>query len=307
VTVLCLGEAIVDLVCERPGADLASADSFVPHSGGAVANAAVVAARCGASVQLAGGVGADGWGDWLERRLRSEGVGLRWLARVPGLATPIAFIVVDEHGEPSFQVYGHGIEAGVASLAPRLEEAMLAADAVLLGSNTLVGAREREISMRAREIARSAGRPIVFDVNLRLHRWPDRAEALALMRELCEGTAIVKLNAEEARFMSGESDPRAAADAICALGCETTVVTLGADGALARGAAVADVAGVPARAIDTTGAGDVVTGVLVAALDRRGRDGAAIADALPSAVAAAARSTEGWGAVDALPAMALKA
>ncbi|MDX6668634.1 MAG: fructokinase, partial [Solirubrobacteraceae bacterium] len=56
---LCLGEAIVDLVCEHPVADLAEADSFVPHLGGAVANVAVGAARCGAEVALAGGTGDD--------------------------------------------------------------------------------------------------------------------------------------------------------------------------------------------------------------------------------------------------------
>jgi sugar/nucleoside kinase (ribokinase family) len=62
-----------------------------------------------------------------------------------------------------------------------------------------------------------------------------------------------------------------------------------------------EVPGVPAKAIDTTGAGDVVTGVLVAALAAREFDPEAIADALPAAVATAARSTEGWGAIDALP------
>ncbi|MBI5106486.1 MAG: carbohydrate kinase, partial [Solirubrobacterales bacterium] len=32
---LCLGEALVDLVCEQPAASLAQAPAFVPHPGGA--------------------------------------------------------------------------------------------------------------------------------------------------------------------------------------------------------------------------------------------------------------------------------
>ena len=54
---LCLGEALVDLVCERPVASIAEADAFVPRFGGAIANVAVTAARRGADVALAGGVG----------------------------------------------------------------------------------------------------------------------------------------------------------------------------------------------------------------------------------------------------------
>src|SRR4029079_12878741 len=82
VSVFFLGEAIVDLVCERPVAGFAEADSFVPHCGGAGANAAVVASRCGADVSLGGGVGDDPWGAWLEQRLRAEGERLHLLARV---------------------------------------------------------------------------------------------------------------------------------------------------------------------------------------------------------------------------------
>ena len=59
---LLLGEALVDLICERPVAALGDADAFVPHFGGAVANVAVGAARRGADVALAGGAGDDAWG-----------------------------------------------------------------------------------------------------------------------------------------------------------------------------------------------------------------------------------------------------
>jgi sugar/nucleoside kinase (ribokinase family) len=305
VTVLCLGEAIVDLVCEHPVNDPSEARAFVPHCGGAVANAAVVAARGGADVNLAGGVGDDAWGRWLEERLRKEGVGLRWFRRISGLATPLAFVFVDDQGEPSFNVYGHGIEAGVESLAGDLGKAVGAARAVALGSNTLVGETEREISLEARRLAVEQGKPFVFDPNLRLHRWPDEAGARELMRKLCDGALLVKVNGEEASFITGENEPGRAAEFICALGASVAVVTLGPHGALARGESHADVPGISARVIDATGAGDVVTGVLIAALAEAAFETAAVAAALPAAVEAASRSTEGWGAVDALPPLGL--
>jgi fructokinase len=300
-TVVCLGEAIVDLVCEQPVRDISEARSFVPHCGGAVANAAVAAARSGASVALAGGVGNDAWGGWLEDRLRQEGVDLRWFTRIDHLATPVAFVTVDDRGEPSFSVYGHGIEAGVESLAGRVGELVDSASAVVIGSNTLAGETERKISLEAQRLAFERDTAFVFDPNLRLHRWPDRALVRGLARELCAGALLVKVNREEAIFMTGEDEPADAANAICALGATVAVVTLGSEGAIARGAVAADAPGVGAEVVDATGAGDVVTGVLVAALAAANFDPAAIAETLSAAVETASRSTESWGAAEALP------
>jgi fructokinase len=301
VSVLCLGEAIVDLLCERPVTSLTEADAFVPHCGGAAANAAVVAARCGATASLGGGVGDDAWGDWLVERLRSEGVGLDWFALVPALTTPLAFVTVNERAEPDFIVYGETIEAGLLSLEHRLEEAVAAHDAVLIGSNTLLGKRERALTLRARELALASGKPFVFDPNVRVRRWGTEREAVDLVWAVLEGAALLKVNRAEAELLTGASDPAEAAARLAAAGARLVAVTLGSEGAILRGEASADAPGPAARAVDTTGAGDVVTGVLLAALDTGGYDAQTAAEALPAAVAAAGRATEGWGAIDSLP------
>ena len=301
--VLFIGETLVDLICERPVSGWSEAGPFVPHCGGAPTNAAIVAARCGAEVALGGGVGDDQWGDWLAARLTAERVGLEWWARLPGVRTAVAFDVIDLDAVPDFLIYGDGIEPAVRALEPRLEDAIGACSAVELGSNTLVGEGEREVCRRARALALEAGLPVVVDVNLRLHRWASADEAVAVVRELCTGALLVKLSREEASLLGGDEDPARAAEAVCAsLGVRLAVVTLGADGALLRGDARADAPGVAARVVDTTGAGDAVTGVLVAALAAGGFDPQAAADALPRAVEVAARSTEAYGAVEALPA-----
>ena len=92
--ILAVGEALVDLVQERPG-------TWVEHPGGAVANVAALAARLGADVALAGGAGDDAWGRWLRSRLEEVGVDLRWFSLVDGLATPLALVSTDAEGEPS--------------------------------------------------------------------------------------------------------------------------------------------------------------------------------------------------------------
>jgi sugar/nucleoside kinase (ribokinase family) len=299
---LFLGETLVDLICEHPLDDWSQADSFVPHCGGAPTNAALVASRCGAPVAIAGGVGDDQWGRWLETRLRAECVDLRWWKRLPGVQTAIAFDVIDREARPGFLIYGQGIEAALETVEPELEEAVSSCATLVLGSNTLLGERERRISERARSLALSAEKPLVVDVNLRPSRWPDPARAVETVRALCDGAFMVKVNVEEASLLSGEPDPARAAEALYAeLGVRVVLVTLGADGALVRGDANADAAGVPAKTVDTTGAGDALLGVVLSALLESEFDPVSAAQILPLAVEFAARSTEGFGAVDSLP------
>ncbi|HVS28377.1 MAG TPA: PfkB family carbohydrate kinase [Solirubrobacteraceae bacterium] len=296
-SLICLGEALVDLVCERPVAGLGQADAFVPHFGGACANVAVTAARHGARVWLAGGAGDDPWGHWLRDRLELEGVELDFFSLAPELPTPLAFVSVAESGEPSFAIYGDSIASSVAGLEGRLDEVADRCDALFFGSNTLVGEREREISMRLRELMLERDRPVFFDPNLRLGRWGAASAAVAAANACVPSAMLVRCNRVEAELMTGERDPDAAARALLDAGARMAVVTLGADGAILRGELTADAEGVPAEVVSTMGAGDALMGVLLARLDASGFYPPAVAVALPDAVAEAARTCERWSAV----------
>ncbi len=296
--VLCLGEALVDLVCESPAASFDQAPAFVPRFGGATANVAVGAARAGAGVQLAGGVGDDAWGEWLLDRLRAAGVGLEWFATVPGAQTPVAFVVSDAAGEPSFQLYAESLGATLAAVADRLPAAVDAAGGLFFGSNTLAGPHERELTMAARDRALAAGRPVVFDPNVRAHRWRDLADARRACAACLPGLALARMNQAEAELLTGEADPERAAAGLLRAGARAAVVTLGARGAILRGEAHADAPGVPSRVRSTVGAGDALTGVLLARLALADWDPAALAASLPEAVAAGAAATERWSATE---------
>ena len=295
---LCLGEAVIDLICERPLEDLALADAFVPHFGGAVANVAVIAARHGAHVALAGGAGDDVWGRWLRDRLEREGVGLSLFELAPGSPTPLALVAVSRAGEPTYQIYGETIATVVGALSGRLEEAMKDAAAVYISSNTLVGPAEREVTMRARELALELGRPVVFDPNLRLHRWRSRAEAAAAANACVPGALLVRANAEEARILTGEDDLERASLALLKAGSRMVVITLGPAGAILRGEMRLDVPGRPAAVLSTIGAGDVLTGVLLARLATSAFYPPALAASLPEAVTQASLACERWGALE---------
>ena len=291
---LCLGEALVDMICERRVAGLAEADSFVPHFGGATANVAI---RAGGAAALAGGAGDDPWGAWLRRQLEAAGVDLTWFQLMARQHTPVAFVAIDGAGDASYQIYGDAISMALDAVADRLIEAVDACDGLFFGSNTLVGERERELTRAARDRALALGKPVIFDPNLRLHRWPDVARAAAESSACVPDALLVRCNREEAEILTGEADPDAGARALVAAGARLAVVSLGPDGALLRGPVETEVPGVPARVLSTVGAGDCLTGVLVARLTESGYAPAALATALPEAVAEGARACERWGAV----------
>lgn len=297
---LCFGDALVDLICHRHVGSIHEADAFAPSPGGVIANVAATAAGDGAAVSLAGGAGDDPWGVWLHERLETAAVDLRWFELVAGHATAVAFTTVDERGEPTWALYGDGVAASVAALDGRLLDAVAATDALLFSSNTLADPAAAKLTMAARECALKLDRPVVFDASIRMRRWRDRPGGAAAACNACvPGAFLVKCNQAEARVMTGESDPVAAAGALLAGGAQHVIVTLGAQGAILRARGMKlDVRAALAQVRSTIGAGDVFLGVLIAQLGRTDYYPPALAASLPAAAERAARACERWGALD---------
>jgi sugar/nucleoside kinase (ribokinase family) len=296
--VLCLGEALVDMVCERPVDNLTEADMFVPHFGGSVANVALMAARSGARMAIAGGVGDDDWGRWLRSQLERAGVDLDHFKLIEDMRTPLALVTVDNVGEPSFQLYGDVIPTVVNALWDSVEQAVESSGGLFISSNTLVGEAERAVTMRAREHALALGRPVIFDPNLWMHRWRSRTDAAASANACIPGALLVRTNATEARLMTGEDDLERAAMAIRKAGARNVVITDGGQRAILRGKITLDVPGVAARVVSTIGVGDALMATLIARLQITGFYEPAIAAALKEAMVVAARACERWGACD---------
>jgi sugar/nucleoside kinase (ribokinase family) len=296
--VLCLGDALVDMICERHVSSLDEADMFVPHFGGSVASVALMAARAGARTALAGGVGDDSWGRWLRDQLDRAGVALERFKLIPEIPTPLAVITVDPQGVASHSVYGEAIATVVHSLWGNVEDAVEASGALFISSNTLVGEAERQITMRAREHALRLERAVIFDPGLRLQRWTSRADAMATANACVPGALLVRVRADEARLMTGEDDLERAAMSIRKAGARNVVITDGAHGAILRGKIRLDVDGVPARVVSTIGAGEALMATLLARLQITGFYEPAIAAALKQAMIVASEACERWGACD---------
>lgn len=288
----------MDFVCERPVASLGDADFFVPRLGGSLANIAVCAARFHRPVEMLGGAGDDEWGRWLSARLAAEGVGVEGFLLAEGAGTSHAFVAVSEDGEPSFAFYGD-VERPAAHVGDRLDAALSGSPGVLVvGSDTLLGDDEREVTMRAVRIAAERRWEVLCDPNLRPKRWETREEMVRVISALVAASGVVKLNEGEALALTGCAGIAEAGLALQALGPDRVVITRGGDGAaLFSGSERIAIAGVAAEVVDATGAGDSVAGVIAAGLAQD----LPLETAVEAAMKVAAGVVTTWGATEGLP------
>jgi sugar/nucleoside kinase (ribokinase family) len=251
--------------------------------GGSASITACGAARLGVSTALAGVVGDDALGRFMLDELRSHGVDVSTCRIDP--AEPTGVTVVLSRGEDRAMLTALGTITALtpADVLPFLagtRHVHLASLALNPGLAALVGA------------ARAAGSIVSADPN-----W-DPSERWTLGDALATADVIFP-NAEEALRLAGrvDGDVEAAAATLAARG-PLTVVTLGADGAVAHDGRGATWASAPAvDVVDTTGAGDTfAAGFLAARLS-----GTSLLDALSFACACGAHSIGGLGGTAAQP------
>jgi ribokinase len=260
------------------------------YGGGKGANAAVAAARAGATVRLIGAVGADDTGAAALAELVGEGVDVSDVAVLAGEATGVALIVVDDSGENQIAV-GAGANAAVTvdHVRRRLRAALPSTGCVLVSTEIPAATVAAAV-----EEAAAAGVTCVLNP----------APVLAVVVELLAHGPILTPNGTELTdlvALLGEGSGFAADDAarIVARSHHPVVVTQGGDGVLVvTGDGVSrQVAAPPVVVRDTTGAGDTFNGVLAARL----AGGDDLATAVPYAIAAASLSVTQVGARGGMP------
>ena len=90
--VLCIGEALIDMICTDRGSRLADGQNFLKKAGGAPANVAAAIAALGGEVDMAAKVGKDPFGQHLIDLLKEMGVSTQWVIEDPNSFTTFAFV-----------------------------------------------------------------------------------------------------------------------------------------------------------------------------------------------------------------------
>jgi len=289
--IVCLGEPMLEFNQVRGEA------YYLPGHGGDTSNAAIAAARQGAAVGMLTALGADAFGQSFMDLWRDEGVDASRVIHNPDAHTAVYFVTHTDAGH-AFSY----LRAG--SAASRIGSQDIPADYIAPARIMHVSGISQAISdsacdavFHAIEIARENGTQVSYDTNLRLKLWPlDRARAVihAAMTK-CD---IALPGLEDAQALTGLDAPDAIADFYLGLGAGIVALTLGAEGTLVATAEERRlVPSIPVKPVDATAAGDTFDGAFLAELSR-GRDPFAAA---AYANAAAALSTQGYGAVAPMP------
>jgi fructokinase len=269
--ILCIGEALIDMICTDKGQSLSHGEHFLKKPGGAPTNVAAAIGALGGQVELAAKVGNDPFGKQLIAVMESFGVSAKWMLQDSQHFTTFAFVSLMENGERDF-VFNRGAdgqlsEADIAHI--NLSEFSIAH----FGSAT--GFLPGPLQQAYRSLlhgAREKGLFISFDPNYRHLLFPGNTaffvEQSWYFMQQCH---FFKLSDEEALLITGTAT---LPEAIAQLQQKTTAVfaiTVGKDGTLLRlGETLVQVPSIPIDPVDTTGAGDAFVGAVLYQLSGQG-------------------------------------
>ena len=289
--IIIVGSSNVDLTARvrslpRPGETIGGA-TLHRANGGKGANQAVAAARLGADVTLLTCLGKDASGEMLSAQFAADGIDT---SRIKYSDTPTgtALIFVDDKAENCIAVAPGSnndlLPEDVDALRPVFSEAGY----LLVQLEIPIPAVERAVLLADQLGVRTVLNPAPmnpFPKELFKHLWlitPNETEA-----EVLTGIAI-----------HGEDNARAAASRLFGMGVKNVIITMGSKGSLVCTPETAVL--VPSRkvqAVDTTGAGDVYNGALVAALSK----GSGLIEAARIATLASSISVTRMGAQTSTP------
>ena len=304
--VLCIGEALIDMICADRGSRLADGQNFLKKAGGAPANVAAAIAALGGKVDMAAKVGKDPFGQHLIDLLNEMGVSTQWMIQDPNSFTTFAFVSLMEDGERDFY-FNRGAD-GQLSVSDLAELNLNEYSIVHFGSATgfLPGPLQATY-LDLLNKAKAAGALISFDPNYRHLLFPNNTNSFITQSwHFIQACDFFKLSDEEAMLITGLTSVQAAADALRAKTKAIFAITLGKEGTLLSTSQGTELIGsIPITPIDATGAGDAFVGaVLYQLLDTKAADLPSLSmDAwrkiITNANKAGARTCEYMGAMEA--------
>ncbi|MBM3497618.1 MAG: carbohydrate kinase family protein [Armatimonadetes bacterium] len=253
--VLCVGIAVADVMAKPidrlPEWDrLGTFDHIEHHIGGCAVNTAVDLVGLGASASVSACLGRDGAGAFVRRSLEAAGVGSDGLVETDDAATSYTFVMIGSDGR---RRYLHHVGANARFSESQVPSDLIARARVLhLGGSLLMpaldGAPTARLLARARELGAITSMDTAYNPNV---------NSRALIEPCLPHLDIFMPSIEEARAITGESDPEVILAHFSAYPIEVLGVKLGAEGCAVRvqGKAVRFPA-YEVDVVDGSGAGD---------------------------------------------------
>lgn len=231
--------------------------SVVEAPGGSAANTIAGLSRLGVRTGFIGTVGSDRKGDFILDDLKKEGMDTSCVKRAKG-ATGTIIGFVDRKGERALYAYP-GVNDSLEILKKHITYAR---SSKYLHLSSFVG--DRSLRAQKRLIKEAKGPRISFAPGMLY------AKRFRSIKSIIKKSSVIFLNIEETKLLTG-SDYRDGAAELIGVGAEIVAITLGKKGCYVASEGKSHlVKAYPARAVDTTGAGDAfAAGFLYGLLEGR--------------------------------------
>ncbi|HEY4923781.1 MAG TPA: sugar kinase [Roseiarcus sp.] len=237
---------------------------------GTAGGTVVDTAKLGLKSLAVGAVGDDEKADFVLAALQKFGADVSAMQRLKGIPTSATILNVRPNGErPALHVRGASDHFDVP---PALYDQVFDAPIVHLGGTGLLRKLDGEKSRILLAEAKKRGRVVTFDLIAA------NAETIAIVEPLLPFIDYFMPSIEEARDMSGQTNPEDCAAFYLDRGTQCCVFTLGGDGAYYahRDGARLHVPAYRIKVVDTTGCGDAFDAGFITALHHRMEPEAAI-------------------------------
>ena len=306
IDVVALGELLIDFTCASVDAE--GYPTMVAHPGGAPANFLAALTKFGANTALLGKVGTDAFGKMLTNTLHSAGIETKGLVAADDVFTTLAFVTLDETGNREFS-FSRKPGADTCLTFEELDLSQIDEAKVFhFGTLSLTDEPARSTTYKAVEYAKSKGKLITYDPNLRKPLWKSLDTAKEQIIWGLGQAEVVKISDEEVEFLFGLGVEEGAKYILENYGGKLVFVTCGADGCFFKNAKaegkVPSLAGI--KVMDTTGAGDIFGGSAVWKLLQTGKapetlEEAELRDVVRFACTSAGLSTTKPGGISSVP------
>lgn len=262
--ILCVGEALIDMICTDIGKSLTEGQYFLKKAGGAPANVAAAIAALGGKVELAAKVGADPFGNHLIEVMHSFGVGTLWMLKDENYFTTLAFVSLLENGERDFY-FSRGADGQLNR--QEIEDIDLNSFSIVhFGSataflpGTLLTAYQGLLQKCLQHKVF-----ISFDPNYRHLLFKNNTQSFIDQSwNFIKSCHFFKLSDEEAMMITGSVTVEDAAYTLSQKTKAVFAITLGKDGTmLGISNTIEIIPSITVKPVDTTGAGDAFVGAVL--------------------------------------------
>jgi fructokinase len=262
--ILCIGEALIDMICTDKGSSLKDGQHFLKKPGGAPTNVAAAIAALGGEVEMSAKVGKDPFGTHLIEVMKEFKIGTQHVIQDPNHFTTFAFVSLLDNGERDFY-FNRGADGMLH------DEDVNSIDINSFGiahfgsaTGFLPGPLQstyKNMLMKSKE----SGLFISFDPNYRhLLFGNDQEIFIKSSWEFIAHADFFKVSDEEALLLTGKKSVEEAAITFSEKSNGVFAITLGKDGTLLGYKQQTHlVPSIEVEPVDTTGAGDAFVGALL--------------------------------------------